>query len=276
MNPQPLKFTNQDLRNCSFRGQILNGADFSGSDIRGCDFSNALLRGASFEKVTAGHLPGKTIFEAITILIVAPIVFYAVSMMVFGVIDRTPEDPLWVYGVALFFSLDIAAVSSAVISSTNKPVTRQIATIICALTNGAILGFFYGGAVGGGQNATIAIASAVIGAIFTASISFYIKDEVVTTALVTAGAVAGYGVTFLTSSRASNLLSTQNLLGGLLFAIVSLMFGFLTVISLIYIVKKITRRRATSFRSADLTNAKFTDAKLGNSDFYGAMGYWGR
>jgi uncharacterized protein YjbI with pentapeptide repeats/gas vesicle protein len=53
--PQPLDFSNQDLRDRSFKGrEDLAGADFRKADIRGCDFSNANLEGADFSGVTAG------------------------------------------------------------------------------------------------------------------------------------------------------------------------------------------------------------------------------
>jgi uncharacterized protein YjbI with pentapeptide repeats len=58
---QPLDFSNQDLRNRSFKGQNLAGANFRKADIRGCDFSKANLEGADFSGVTAGQ-SGKQIF----------------------------------------------------------------------------------------------------------------------------------------------------------------------------------------------------------------------
>ncbi len=51
---QPLDFSNQDLRDRSFKGQNLAGANFRKSDIRGCDFSKANLEGADFSGVTSG------------------------------------------------------------------------------------------------------------------------------------------------------------------------------------------------------------------------------
>jgi uncharacterized protein YjbI with pentapeptide repeats len=59
--PQPLDFSNKDLRNRSFKGRDLAGADFRKADIRGCDFRNANLEGADFSGVTAGQ-SGKQIF----------------------------------------------------------------------------------------------------------------------------------------------------------------------------------------------------------------------
>ena len=61
--PQPLDFSNQDLRDRSFKGQDLAGANFRKADIRGCNFSNANLEGADFSGVIAGQ-SGKQILIA--------------------------------------------------------------------------------------------------------------------------------------------------------------------------------------------------------------------
>jgi uncharacterized protein YjbI with pentapeptide repeats len=61
---QPLDFSNQDLRNRSFKGQNLAGANFRKADIRGCDFSTANLNGADFSGVIAGQSK-KQIFGAV-------------------------------------------------------------------------------------------------------------------------------------------------------------------------------------------------------------------
>ena len=50
-----LNFSNQNLRNRSFKGLDLSGANFSGSDIRGCNFTGAILRGANFQGARMGQ-----------------------------------------------------------------------------------------------------------------------------------------------------------------------------------------------------------------------------
>ncbi|MFO0167056.1 MAG: pentapeptide repeat-containing protein, partial [Microcystis sp.] len=55
-NVNPLDFSNQDLRNRSFKdNQNLAGANFRNADIRGCDFTNANLEGADFSGVKSGR-----------------------------------------------------------------------------------------------------------------------------------------------------------------------------------------------------------------------------
>lgn len=270
---QNFNFNNQDLRNRSFKGQKLNDANFSSSDIRGCDFSNTSLRGANFENIKAGQTPQIFLSSITVAFITTIIVFHAVSQMVFGVIERTPESSVWVYGVALSTSLGIAGIVCTVMSLANKKsILQRIATILSGATSGAILGFFYGGTAAGGKNPQAAIVSAVIGALILAIISFYFKRAFIPIILSVAGIVTTYGFAFLIGTRAIAFLSTQNLIGGFCLSFLSLIYIGLTITSLRYTVKEITTYSVTSFRSSDLTNASFKNAKLGLSDFTNAVG----
>lgn len=114
MNHQNLDFSKKNLKNRSFKGQNLNGANFSFSDIRGCNFSHTSLQEANFDNVKAGQTP-QTLLFLITIAFISTIIFFhAVSQMVFGVIERTPESPVWVYAIALLISLAITGTASTV------------------------------------------------------------------------------------------------------------------------------------------------------------------
>ncbi|MGB6295357.1 MAG: pentapeptide repeat-containing protein [Rivularia sp. (in: cyanobacteria)] len=197
MNSENINFSNQNLRNRSFKGQNLDGANFSFSDIRGCDFSNSSLRGANFENVKAGQTI-EIFLSLITVAFITTIiVFHAVSQMIFGVIERTPESPVWVYGIALSISLAIAGIASAAMSlAKRKSIYKRIITILSGATSGAILGFFYGGTAAGGKNPQVAIASAVIGALIMAISSFYLKKEkgLIPISLSVAGTIYSYGL----------------------------------------------------------------------------------
>ncbi|MEM6400167.1 MAG: pentapeptide repeat-containing protein [Cyanobacteria bacterium P01_D01_bin.116] len=272
MNYKNLDFSNQNLKNCSFKGRNLNGANFSFSDIRGCDFSRTSLREANFENIKAGQTP-QTFLSSIAIgFITAIIVFHAISQMVFGVIARTPESPIWLYAVALLTSLAISGIVSAVMSLTHKKsIFHRLFTTLSSATSGAILGFFYGGTAAGGKNPQVAIASAALGALIMAINSFYFQRGFVAIILSVSGTVASYGFAFLVGTRAIAFLSTQNLIWGFCLSFLSLIYIGLTLISLRYTVKEITRYCVTSFRSSDLTNANFNNAKLGLSDFTNAI-----
>jgi hypothetical protein len=273
MNSENFNFSNQNLRNRSFKGQNLDGANFSFSDIRGCDFSNSSLRGANFENVKAGQTI-EIFLSLITVAFITTIiVFHAVSQMIFGVIERTPESPVWVYGIALSISLAIAGIASAAMSlAKRKSIYKRIITILSGATSGAILGFFYGGTAAGGKNPQVAIASAVIGALIMAISSFYLKKEkgLIPISLSVAGTIYSYGFSFLVGTRAIAFFITPNFINviwGFSLSFLSLSYILLTLISLRYTIQEITTYSVTSFRCSDITNANFNKAKLGFSDF---------
>lgn len=273
MNHQNINFTNQNLQNRSFKGLNLNGANFSRSDIRGCNFSNTSLRNANFNYVKAGQTPKTFIFLIFVASTATIIVFHAVSQMIFGVIERTPESPIWSYTVALSISLGIAGIACAGMSlAREKSTLKRIAVILSGATSGALLGFFYGGSAGGGKNPQVAIASAVIGALIMAATSFYFKRGFIPIFLSVSGTFTTYGFAFLIGTRGIAFLSTQNLIWGFCLSFLSLIYIGLTLISLCYTLKQIKIYSVTSFRASDLTNANFNNAKLGLSDFTGAIG----
>ncbi|MEM6754432.1 MAG: pentapeptide repeat-containing protein [Cyanobacteria bacterium P01_C01_bin.38] len=271
MNDENLNFSNRDLRNFSFKGQNLDGANFSSSDIRGCDFSNSSLRAANFENVKSGQT-AKIFLSLIAVTFVTTIiVFHAVSQMIFGVIERTPESPVWVYGIALSISLAISGIAGAAMSlGKKKSIFKRIVTIICGATSGAILGFFYGGTAAG-KNPQVAIVSAVIGAVIMSISSIYFKKGFMPITLSVASTIYNYGFGFLVGTRAIAFLSTQNLIWGFSLSFLSLTYIGLTIISLRYTIKEITTYSTTSFRHSNITNANFNNAKLGFSDFTNAV-----
>ncbi|AFY52934.1 putative low-complexity protein [Rivularia sp. PCC 7116] len=273
MNYSNLNFSNQDLRNRCFKGQNLDYANFSYSDIRGCDFTNTSLREANFQNVKAGQT-AKIFICLISIAFATTIVtFHAVSSMIFGVIERQKESPVWVYGVALSISLVIAGIAGVVMSLAKKKSTLQrIAIIISGATSGAILGFFYGGTAAGGKNPQIAIASAAIGALIVAISSFCFQKGFMPIILSAAATIITYAFAFLSGTRAIAFLSTQNLIWGFSITFLSLTYIGFTLISLHYLIKEITSFSVTSFRGCDITNASFKNAKLWFSDFSNAIG----
>ncbi|MDY6900375.1 MAG: pentapeptide repeat-containing protein [Cyanobacteriota bacterium] len=273
MDSQNLNFKNQNLRNRSFKGQNLNGANFSFSDIRGCDFSHTSLREANFDNVKAGQTPQKLLSLIIIVLVTTSIFFHAVSQMVFGVIERTPESPVWAYAIALLTILTIAGIASAVTSLVNKKsIYHRIFKIISGTASGAILGFFYGGTAAGGKNPQVAIISAILGALIMVISCFLFKRGFIAITLSIGGAVTNYGFAFLVGTRAIAFLSTQNFIWGFFLSFLSLTYIGLTLISLRYTYKEITNYSVTSFRHSDLTNASFKNAKIGFSDFTKAIG----
>jgi hypothetical protein len=272
-NQSPLNFANQDLRNRSFQRQNLIGADFSGSDIRGCDFSYALLRGANFKQVKAGQTVEHLILIVSVAVVVAIATFHAVSQLIFSAVGVTPEEPAWVYTLALFFSLGLVGASSAIRGITsNKSIIKRIATAVSGATSAALLALFYlHGNAATLKNPQSAVMTLVFVAIVIAVVGFCSTRGLVAVAVGVAGAVATYGFTFLVVAVASAYLSTQNYVWGLLWSIVALGAIALLMIALKQSVKEITSTFATSFRGADITDANFEGAKLGKTNFSGVL-----
>ncbi|AFZ21753.1 pentapeptide repeat-containing protein [Allocoleopsis franciscana] len=268
----PLNFANQDLRNRSFKGQNLNGANFSGCDLRGCDFSHALLQDANFERVKTGQTPRQFIPSVVLALVIGLLSADGFSKMIFGLLGRTPAEGGWSFVIALGVSLAISGIFSGLrVMMRPKSLARRIATIISGATSGALLGFFYGGSTTD-NNVQFAIAGAVLGGVLMALICWRVRHPLVAVAVAAAGGVAGYGFAFFTGATAIAYLSAQKLVWGVFWGALSLGYIGLTMNSLILVVREIRHGCGTSFRRADLTNAKFDRAILQNTDFSGALG----
>lgn len=267
-----LNFANQDLRNRSFKGQNLNGADFSGCDLRGCNFNYALLQGANFERVKTGQTLRQSIPSVVLAMVVALISADAFSQMIFGLLGRTPAEGGWSFVIALGVSLAISGTFSGLrVMMRPKSLMRRIATIVSGAASAALLGFFYGGSTTD-NNVQFAIAGAVLGGVLMALICWRVRHPLVAVAVAAAGAVAGYGFAFFTGATAIAYLSAQNFVWGVFWGALSLGYIGLTMNSLILAVREIRHGCGTSFRRADLTNAKFDRAMLQNTDFSGAVG----
>jgi hypothetical protein len=271
--PASLNFANQDLRNCSFKGKSLNGADFSSADIRGCDFSHALLREANFTQVRAGQPIGRFMLLGTVALLLAGLAIHAFSLMVFGVLGRTAAEPTWTYVIALHVSLGLAGAGAAVLNLEGfKPRIQRFLITISGAASGALLGFFYGGSLAD-KNPQVATIAAVIAGLSIAFLTLKVKHQVWVVAIATVGSAAAYGFAFLAATTAGASFSTQHILMGLIWSALSLGYVVITLSALVASLKAIRRAFRTSFRNADLTNARFTGAKLRNVDFSGAIGH---
>ncbi|MFB2771729.1 pentapeptide repeat-containing protein [Pelatocladus sp. BLCC-F211] len=273
-NSSSLNFANQDLRNRSFQRGNLIGADFSGADIRGCDFSNALLRGANFKQVKAGQTIPHLIITIIVAVFVAIATFHAISQILFNVLGVTPEEPGWFYTIIFFSILGIVTVASAVrVISDTKLLIKRIATTVSGSVLSALLALFYRGITTIHNHPQVGIKTLILSAMITGFLGFYFPRGLVSVAVGVAGTVAAYGFAFLLAAMAFAYLSTLHLVWGLVWGSLCVGAIALVMFSLIHNVKEITSCFATSFRGADLTNANFENAKLGNTDFSKALGY---
>lgn len=274
MTNYQLNFANQDLRNRSFKGQNLNHADFIGADLRGCNFSYALLQGANFQGVRFGQSSKQLLMLIGVAVSVALLTFNAFSQMVFGALSKTPSDPSWSFIIALCISLAISGTSSAAraILGKKSSIVGRITLIISGAASGALIGFFYGG-ITTNNNPKMAIVGAVLGGLIMAiTLILRVGRRLMAVAVAVAGAVSGYGLAFLLGAIAIANLSVQNLLWGMIWGILSITYIALTMVSLNFTVTEI-KAVGTSFRGADLTNAKFDQVILQNTDFRGTIGH---
>lgn len=260
-------FANQDLRNRSFHGQNLKGANFCGCDLRGCDFSYAQLQEANFERVRTGRTKLKLVTAVVIAVGITALDAHAISIMIFGVLGVTPQEPTLAYAIALYIILALAGVSAGVRGLVNtQSMLRRIITAISAGASGALLGFFYGGTTSN-NNPQVATAAAIIAAAVGILASEKARSRFVAVAIAVAGAIAAYGFAFLAVGAASALLSVNKLSWGLLWGGISLSQIILTLRAFTVSFKEIKTAYGTSFRGADLRNVKFEEVRLGNTDF---------
>lgn len=272
-----LNFTDQDLRNRSFRKQILNGADFTGADLRGCDFRGAQLMNACFEGVKTGQTNRQKAIWISTIVLTFIIMGHAISHLVFGSLGQTPADKAWNYVIALVFSLAIAGACSSLSTFIRSSRCKRIAIVLSGVTSGALAGFFYAG-VAAGKSPQWAIAGAISGSLLSGIVTTAWQRTTSTVIVTMSGAIAAYGFAFLTGTLSLSLfnlahLKQEYLVPGLLVGGLSLFYLGLTLNAVSTTIKKIQQAPGTSFRRANLTNAHFNNTRFTQTDFTHATGW---
>jgi hypothetical protein len=281
---QQLNFANQDLRNRSFKGRNLQGADFSGADLRGCNFSRALLIDANLERVQTGQTRRQLAVLVALALVVGLLVGDAVSRLIFAALGQTAEKAGWNFVLALYASLGIAGIGIG-LKTLVKPrsLLAKMAGVVSATASGTLVGFFYGGTMGGQlfailqqdspgeNNPQTAIVGAVFLGLLMAVSSFKARNGIVPVIVATAGTVTAYGFAFLIGTTAIALLTTSHWFWGSVLGTVSVLYLWITLKALALIVQAIKQSWGTSFRKANLTNARFDGAKLENTEFREAI-----
>jgi hypothetical protein len=259
-------FSHKNLRDRSFKGQNLIGVNFSGSDLRGCDFSQAQLVGANFQNIRTGRTLKQVLPFGIVVIVVALLLFYVLSRLIFASLGQTPEDPAWTYVLVLYGILGLAGMSAA---DKFKPL-NVIFRSVSAAASSALLGFFYVGSWTQ-DNPKFAIAGAIAFGLIAAGASFW-NCQAIAIALTTARAITRYGLAFLVATVAINHLSTQNP-WGLLWGFLSMLYIQFSITALLSLVQQFKQIGGTSFRGATVTHANFDHAKLSpTTDFSNAIG----
>ncbi len=267
-----ISFKNQHLQARSFRQQILNGADFSGADIRGCNFNQAQLVGANFERVKAGLSPHKLMRLSGIMIAIALLVGDALSRLIFGALGQIPNSSAWLFVLVLYGVLGLAGASAGISSLKSISLkTSRLAGVFSAVLSGAWLGFFYAGSASG-NNPSIAIAGAMSAGLVMGVASVFLHQSWIKIAIATIPTVTTYGAAFLLGATASVSLSAQHSIG-FAYAIATFVYVWLTLSSLKSIIRSLNLASTTSFKGANLTNARFDQAALNHTDFSQSIGY---
>ena len=250
-------FKNQNLQGRSFQGQNLNGSDFSGADIRGCNFNHAQLVGANFEQASVGLSPRKFILLGGLTIAISLLVADALSRLIFSALGQIPNSPAWSFVLHLYGVLNLAGASAGV-SSLNKISLKisRISMLVSAASSGALLGFFYAGSASG-NNPNLAIAGAVAAGLVMVVGSIFVDRALIQIAIATVITVTVYAAAFLLGATAAMSLSAQQLGIGFTCAIASLIYAWLTLNSLKAIVRSVKLASTTSFKGANLIQARF-------------------
>jgi hypothetical protein len=175
----------------------------------------------------------------VIISIAAIAAFFAFSTTIFGVMGKTAEDSSWYYAMALYATLAIAGFTSGIINLTKiNSLIERINKIISSFFNGLSIGFFYGG-ISSNNNPKVAIFTAIsLGIFFSIGIVKF-KQRSIAIISITIGAIAAYGFAFVAGNYAGSCLSTQHFVLGILWAIASLLYIWLTMRCLTAIANEI-------------------------------------
>ncbi|MBF2025342.1 MAG: hypothetical protein IGS48_01060 [Oscillatoriales cyanobacterium C42_A2020_001] len=156
---------------------------------------------------------------------------HAVSHLIFGSLGQTPSDKAWNYAIALAISLGVGGAAAGVRSRLHPPFNR-IATILAGAASGAVVGFYYAGVMTG-KDPRWAIAGAVLGGLLLGGLGIESKSGWMEIVIRVAGAIAAYGCAFLIGATALTLLNVGYLPIGFLLSLVSLLYLWLTLNSIL-------------------------------------------
>ncbi|MEH2167349.1 MAG: pentapeptide repeat-containing protein [Nostoc sp.] len=253
-----LDFSGQNLRGRNFKGrQDLAGANFSYTDIRGTNFINANLRGANFSHAKAGLQLHSIIVLVLTSLLVSTISgfffpYFGASTISLLISRKDPAGLAVIVILAVFFiflltirqsvlaALIVIALGAALVGMGAMSTSLAASVIVTVVVVVA--------AVEGRAAMAAAVTSAVMAAM-TAIVIVYAK----------AGALVGYGAAIATVVTVG----------------LSLYMSLRTLAEdekYIYIrmIGIACGGDGTSFRSANLTDANFTQAILKSTNFTNA------
>ncbi|MBW4617260.1 MAG: pentapeptide repeat-containing protein, partial [Desmonostoc vinosum HA7617-LM4] len=253
-----LDFSGQNLQGRNFKGKDLAGANFSYTDIRGANFTNANLKGANFSHAQAGLRSHSIIILVLTSLVVSTTVGiflpYFGANTVYLLINGKDPIGLVVIVVLTGFFIFLFAIRQ-----------QSVLTALIVVTLGAAITGMKAMAASLAASVVVTVAVVVV-AVVASKVAIAVTIAAVVIAAMTTsvtvfakiGAVAGGAVTTTVATVALLLYMSWRVLAG--------------DEKYVYILRIAIAcgDDGTSFRSANLTDANFTQAILKNTDFRNA------
>lgn len=270
-------FSNTNLQGADFRGKTLINTDFSGADIRGANFRDAILIGANFCNAKAG-LPVSRVISLIIVSILLSFLTGLISAYSGALINELLTNSS--YG-ALFFGLT-ALITSIILLIVIywQGLGVQLATVagVIAACLIAVIAFADNDTAVGAQFTALALAGIIAGignialAIAIAKI-IYLKAAfriMAVTAIVGAvvGALLGISeeAVLVVAIPVTSLVAVATIVFGI-HAGKRAILGNHKFRIICNLAIAIVAKGGTSFYSADLTEADFTNASLKHVDF---------
>jgi uncharacterized protein YjbI with pentapeptide repeats len=279
------KFKYRKLEDCSFRSRNLTGQDFSYADIRGINFNGAALRNANFSYVRAGQSTSWMIVLTLSLIFLTALVgivagFVGVGIGTLILLGEDLENLIFgipvftvlivLVGLLLWRGLDFVLITSI-------SIITLIATLIMIRTdnaNVAVLVLFLTFLV------AVVLLNSIAGAIALAGTWLITKKITILFSSVTILGSAFTTIKLFSEVTHEAILPTLIILSD----IISFSVTIINILLCAYIAWRslcldykyllvykfalnITSFGGTSFQSADLTGANFTQAILEKTDF---------
>lgn len=261
-----LNFSQQDLRNRSFASQDLSGANFRGADLRGCSFRKACLVGTTFDGAIVGSTNRQYFIRFIVMIGVVVIEKEVITNLLFGALGKTWEDSAWPFIILLLILLATIGVLS-VPAYLPKYITRKLPIAwIVGMLNGAVLGFYYGGAFSD-NHPVMALLGGVCGAALLSCLPLIKRLQALTKiGIATAGTIATYGFSFYLGTWAIAALSIGRWVLMIGLGVITLFYLWLTTQQIFQLFWWIKYAPGTFFQGANLNDATFEGIQIHLTD----------
>jgi hypothetical protein len=259
----PKDYSNQDLQKVLFTKKDLSSSNFSGSDIRGADFTGSNLSGADFSRVRTGITPTNVALVFIGSVLVSALSGY-LSMLAGQTIQhmiQSPDKKIKIAGI-LSGALIVLFIVFSYLKGVGKALSGMVLPVVVLGIILGLISYFTGFGTGLGM-LYLVLSLVLVAVMFIVGTMARVTAGTLSSILFTAVALSGpffaknigggIGTTVLGIS--CMLISRRALSGAK---------GFEWVRRL---AARFTARLGTSFRSTDLKQAKFSEARLHNVDF---------